>query len=579
MDRLKEIYNIINKNIDNTKKNDIKDENSFKLPIYYQDDKMLLQENIKYDLEMVDNKIYKYLFTNDNIHAVKLIKMWSMYYSFNTKYLKETKSFLKTYKSLEIDFDMDDTLNIVNDIRNETGFFEKYKYLDLENFEFLNKNPIFLQSLSIYNLASPVISLIIPIVFLIIPFFLIKIQHKSITFNEYANTLLYILKNQYMGKALIEFSSASWDRKFFTIFTVIIYFFNIYQNFLSCTKFYHNFNKIKSYLQNIKQFLNYSIKLITNINNYCKDSYIGFINKNNEIKDIISEHYYKLDKIELEKTNITQLSHVGNILANFYNLYSCSIYNNAIDYCFSLYGYNLNIIDIQNNIKNNNVNYANFNKKVTNLYDSYFAPLVNSNPIKNNIFIDNNIIITGPNASGKTTILKSALFNIILSQQLSIGFYSKAEISPFKFIHSYLNIPDTSNRDSLFQAEARRCKEILDIIISSKNNDKHFCIFDELYSGTNPNEAIASAISYLEFISKYTNARFMLTTHYLTVCENMKSYKNIINKHMKLENDNSTFILENGISYEKSGIKILKQLNYPNEIIESANLISNNYKI
>jgi DNA mismatch repair ATPase MutS len=71
----------------------------------------------------------------------------------------------------------------------------------------------------------------------------------------------------------------------------------------------------------------------------------------------------------------------------------------------------------------------------------------------------------------------------------------------------------------------------------------------------------------------------MLTTHYLTVCENMKSYKNIINKHMKLENDNSTFILENGISYEKSGIKILKQLNYPNEIIESANLISNNYKI
>lgn len=273
------------------------------------------------------------------------------------------------------------------------------------------------------------------------------------------------------------------------------------------------------------------------------------------------------------------MSHVGNILANFYNLYSCSIYNNAIDYCFSLYGYNLNIIDIQNNIKNNNVNYANFNKKVTNLYDSYFAPLVNSNPIKNNIFIDNNIIITGPNASGKTTILKSALFNIILSQQLSIGFYSKAEISPFKFIHSYLNIPDTSNRDSLFQAEARRCKEILDIIISSKNNDKHFCIFDELYSGTNPNEAIASAISYLEFISKYTNARFMLTTHYLTVCENMKSYKNIINKHMKLENDNSTFILENGISYEKSGIKILKQLNYPNEIIESANLISNNYKI
>ena len=281
----------------------------------------------------------------------------------------------------------------------------------------------------------------------------------------------------------------------------------------------------------------------------------------------------------MEKTNITQLTHVGNILSNFYNLYTSTQYNAAIDYCLDLHGFTLNILDVQDNIKNKKINYANFNKKYTKVYGSYFAPLVKCNPIKNNIFIDNNIIITGPNASGKTTILKSALFNIILSQQLAVGFFDKADVSPFKFIHSYLNIPDTSNRDSLFQAEARRCKEILDIIVASNQKEKHFCIFDELYSGTNPNEAIASAISYLEFISKYKNVTFMLTTHYITVCENMSLQDNIVNKHMKLINNKSSFRLDNGISYEKGGIKILEELNYPTEIIESANLISNNYKI
>ena len=87
---------------------------------------------------------------------------------------------------------------------------------------------------------------------------------------------------------------------------------------------------------------------------------------------------------------------------------------------------------------------------------------------------------------GHQTIIKSAkkivldLFNLILSQQLGVGFYEEAKIKPFMHIHCYLNIPDTSCRDSLFQAEARRCKEIIDALDENKD-DSHFCIFDELY--------------------------------------------------------------------------------------------------
>ena len=60
------------------------------------------------------------------------------------------------------------------------------------------------------------------------------------------------------------------------------------------------------------------------------------------------------------------------------------------------------------------------------------------------------------------------MFNIILCQQIGCGFFDKADVKIYDFIHSYINIPDTSGRDSLFQAEARRCKEILSIIEISK---------------------------------------------------------------------------------------------------------------
>ena len=89
-----------------------------------------------------------------------------------------------------------------------------------------------------------------------------------------------------------------------------------------------------------------------------------------------------------------------------------------------------------------------------------------------------NIVITGPNASGKTTTLKTTIINILLSQQIGYGCFESLEMMPYDYVHCYLNIPDTSGRDSLFQAEARRCKEILDII-EQNSNERHFCLFDE----------------------------------------------------------------------------------------------------
>ena len=217
-----------------------------------------------------------------------------------------------------------------------------------------------------------------------------------------------------------------------------------------------------------------------------------------------------------------------------------------------------------------------FSKSKTKFKDVYYPPATKET-IRNSYDINKHILLTGPNASGKTTLLKSTICNLIISQQCGAGFYTKAKIAPYDKIHCYINIPETSARDSLFQAEARRCKNILDSIEHSGINERHFCVFDELYSGTNPYEAIGGAISFLRYLNNNRNIRFLITTHYLDLCKRLDNDKNIYNCHMETQTarDNSggenfiyVYKLKKGISSIRGGVKVLHDLGYPAEIIK-----------
>lgn len=215
---------------------------------------------------------------------------------------------------------------------------------------------------------------------------------------------------------------------------------------------------------------------------------------------------------------------------------------------------------------------------------AYYPALIGGEPIKNNYDLDKHLIITGPNASGKTTLLKTTLINLLISQQFGCGCYEEANIVPYKHIHCYLNIPDTMGRDSLLQAEARRCKDIIDSVNANDDKERHFCVFDELYSGTNPEEAILSAYVVMDYLAKRKNVSTILTTHYVELCSKLEKNANINNCHMKVlkhgttnaigggDNFEYTYLLENGISQVKGGIKVLIDMDYPQEILDNAKL-------
>ena len=204
----------------------------------------------------------------------------------------------------------------------------------------------------------------------------------------------------------------------------------------------------------------------------------------------------------------------------------------------------------------------------------YYLPFIdNKSYVSNDINLDNNLLITGPNASGKTTLIKSLLLNIILSQQWGFGCYKSCKMQIYDTFYSYLNIPDTSNRDSLFQAEARRCKDIIVSINESK--ERSLCIFDEIYSGTNPTDAILCATAYLKSLTKYKErCDFIITTHYIDMCRTFDDYASIKNMKMKTKDNKNTKTIEytykitDGISNVNGGKQVLYDLNYPDYVLD-----------
>ena len=308
-----------------------------------------------------------------------------------------------------------------------------------------------------------------------------------------------------------------------------------------------------------------------------------FYNKSNNLKTYKDFNFDLKDNISKIENFINSISninynnkyvnylYIGKIMRNFYQLHNNEDIIKLLYYTFNFNGYIHNLNNIKYLINSNLLNKCTFNDDKTNMKDSYYIGLLNNdNIIKNTIDISKNIIISGPNASGKTTILKSTIFNILLSQQIGYGFYKNANIRLYDFIHCYINIPDTNERDSLFQAEARQCKEILDCINLNKDK-KHFCIFDEIFSGTNPDDAIKSGLNYLNYINKFNNVDYMLTTHYYKLCKNINK-KNVINLKMKVKENNKNFNFEYkliyGINKINGGNKILKDLEFPEEIVK-----------
>jgi hypothetical protein len=572
-------------------KTQIKIDTNFKLPIAYLEDSEIfpLSEIVATDLELTTSTskpMYDYLFQPSHKFAKDMIENWKNKYTTNQEYLKDTQQIvmdMSIYKdsmlSNKYQVNYDKIVSIWEDLKVENGFLDRYGYMEWDMLAHLNESSSFLQCLTVMNVLSPAISLFIPIFFLIFPFLILKIQGIPITFEIYFMVLKDLARNHFIGRALTSLESLSWDKLIYLLLTFGLYLLQIYQNVHLCQNFYKNVIKINTSLLEVRDFTKYSIQSMENflvvtklIPTYEKLS-IDIRIHCDELKKIHSELQYIHDF----EHSVNKFTEVGYMLTCYYKLHSNKNYEDSLRYAFGFEGYINNLLGVHNNILDGNLAFAEFASTGNCKFEEqYYPPLINELPVKNNCDFDKNMIISSPNKSGKTTILKTITINIIFTQQTGCGFYKSATLNPYTHIHSYLNIPDTSGRDSLFQAESRRCKEIIDVINEYDNPLKyrHFCAFDELYSGTNPEEASKAGHAFLKYLTGFNNVNFILTTHYFSICKKFNKSKYIQNYKMEviiLEDGNFeyTYKIKKGISKIKGGVRLLKDMNYPEEIIKT----------
>ena len=534
-----------------------------KLSVHIVDDLELLKLNES--VENFDEKsIMSTLFNVDNIMSKNsLIKMAPMY-SYDKNYLKETQKVIKRYKSEDIHMNLDTIFCKWNELKTTTNFKDVYNYCSWSFLEFLNNNDMTLQVLTIYTLVSPILSFCIPIFGLLLPFIIIKLKGNAITCNEYCQILKYTLKNHAIGNAMTCFHETDINKKMYTLMSIFFYIFTIYQNVMFCVRFLQNIKKIHEFLFLMRDYLELVIERMDLFGNIISNykTYIGFYNDMIKHRNTLEKIVKELRRVHPLQFTLIKIQQLGFIMNHFYQFYNNKEYESSIVYSFECIGFLNNIENFSSRI-GKTIAKCKFAKS-TNIKKMVYPAILDG--VKNDIDINKNIIITGPNASGKTTILKSALINILLSQQFGYGCYESANIKLYNYLHCYLNIPDTSGRDSLFQAEARRCKEIIDCIKTNKGS--HFCIFDELYSGTNPEEAVSSATAFMNYLNK--RADCLLTTHYIELCLSIKDMENF--KMETIEKDSKityTYKFVSGISKVKGGIKILNDMNFPEEILSN----------
>jgi hypothetical protein len=507
-------------------------------------------------------------------------------------------------------------------------FKEKFSFVETPFLSKLNESSSFLQFFSLYNISSPIIALLTPLIVLIIPFFVLMMRGLAVSVSEYVDILKTIISQHSVGKFLTQFSDVSIEQKLYILMSVVFYGIQIYQNIMACIRFYRNIKLVHTHIHTINGYLtatgvnmSYMIQLIQ----------MHHLSTYEPFREELSERYILLENVTRALSDISPFSvsaskffQIGYVMKNYYSLFSQTDLNELLEYSFGFNAYMEHLTACRSFVADGMIHACSFTEPeeaeaveavaerpltpiteespetteeappppppapapvatavvkktgITKLLSQVYAPLKARDAVAvvaNDIILDKQLVITGPNAAGKTTVIKTTLFNIILSQQIGYGFYESAAITPYDYLHCYLNIPDTSGRDSLFQAESRRCMEILRCIMDNPAK-RHFCIFDELYSGTNPYEAVAAAYGYIAFISKNPRVDLILTTHYIELCELLEKRNAgaITNLHMSVCADTGAYLykIAGGISCIKGGLKVLRDLDYPNEIVESA---------
>ncbi|MFJ5770588.1 hypothetical protein [Psychrobacillus sp. NPDC093180] len=208
------------------------------------------------------------------------------------------------------------------------------------------------------------------------------------------------------------------------------------------------------------------------------------------------------------------------------------------------------------------------------LFENMAHPLIH-NPVTNTSALGKSTLVTGSNASGKSTYIKAIAINAILAQTINTVIAEKWIMKP-SYIATSMAIQDNVlDGDSYFIAEIKSLKRIVRLIEEGKP-----CIsfVDEILKGTNTVERIAASAAMMEWLSSNKGMN-IIASHDIELTEIASHVYTNYHFRESIENGEVQFdyTIHPGPSNTRNAIKLLEVLGYPQTITEKANKLAENF--
>ena len=195
-----------------------------------------------------------------------------------------------------------------------------------------------------------------------------------------------------------------------------------------------------------------------------------------------------------------------------------------------------------------------------------YHPLL-QNPVPNDLVTEKCILLTGSNASGKSTFLKMLGINILMAQSVGVCFAAAFRL-PFCSLLTCLSLRDCVLRsESYYMAEIRAIKRIFD----AAKETYVIAMVDEVLRGTNTMERIAASTEILKHMAKKDILMFAATHDRELTITLQEEYDNYHFEEIAGSKDvEFSFLLKPGRADTSNAIRLLEYTGYDTVIVENA---------
>lgn len=216
-------------------------------------------------------------------------------------------------------------------------------------------------------------------------------------------------------------------------------------------------------------------------------------------------------------------SNIGNVLAAYHLMENAHALRDALAFTGEMDAHNaIAKLYTQHQAEPHHYTYALFKTsekpeaRFMNVWNPYLGNACCTHSMELGATMPNNSIITGDNAAGKSTLIKSMALTILLGQTLTIVPADIVSFTPFaKITTSIKHVDNIQAGTSLFITETLKAQTLLDTLENTLSETQFsFAIFDELFKSTNPEKGQKTAYKLISSLAKHPNSLALVATHY-----------------------------------------------------------------